>query len=217
MTTLMSGDFAFAFPALIFQRRLPQVDALNVQLREALLALRSQGPGITRSNVGAWHSDYSFFSGEEPAVVALRRLIQPAMLEYWSMDQQRSVQPQELSFTMVGWAMAYQRGDYAAPHAHPACSFSGVYYVDAGTAASDHPKSGVLSCLDPRMALNSMAPGWAQSSSFDIVPQSGLLVLFPAWLVHHVHPYYGDAERISISFNVSAQVAASRTSTAPQR
>ena len=28
------------------------------------------------------------------------------------------------------------------------------------------------------------------------------LVLFPGWLNHYVHPYYGPAERISIAFNI---------------
>jgi len=29
------------------------------------------------------------------------------------------------------------------------------------------------------------------------------MVLFPAWMMHQVRPYRGNAERISIAFNLS--------------
>jgi hypothetical protein len=32
------------------------------------------------------------------------------------------------------------------------------------------------------------------------------MVLFPGWLNHYVHPYYGPAERISIAFNMMIRV-----------
>ena len=34
-------------------------------------------------------------------------------------------------------------------------------------------------------------------------PRAGRLVMFPAWLMHQVRPYHGNAERISIAFNLS--------------
>ena len=36
-----------------------------------------------------------------------------------------------------------------------------------------------------------------------VLPKAGLMVLFPAWLLHQVRPYKGKAERISIAFNLS--------------
>jgi hypothetical protein len=29
------------------------------------------------------------------------------------------------------------------------------------------------------------------------------MIVFPGWLQHFVHPYFGSGERISIAFNVS--------------
>jgi hypothetical protein len=29
------------------------------------------------------------------------------------------------------------------------------------------------------------------------------MIVFPSWLQHFVHPYFGGAERISVAFNVS--------------
>ena len=34
-----------------------------------------------------------------------------------------------------------------------------------------------------------------------IDPTPGLMVLFPSWLQHFVHPFFGKGERISIAFN----------------
>jgi hypothetical protein len=34
-------------------------------------------------------------------------------------------------------------------------------------------------------------------------PQAGLIVIFPSWLYHWVHPYAGHTPRIAVSFNVT--------------
>jgi hypothetical protein len=34
-----------------------------------------------------------------------------------------------------------------------------------------------------------------------VTPEVGMLVLFPSWHLHAVHPYHGETERISIAFN----------------
>jgi hypothetical protein len=38
---------------------------------------------------------------------------------------------------------------------------------------------------------------------FEAMP--GLMVMFPSWLKHMVHPFFGSGERISTSFNVRVQ------------
>jgi hypothetical protein len=35
-----------------------------------------------------------------------------------------------------------------------------------------------------------------------IRPQPGMLVAFPAWIEHWVHPFHGGGERISIAVNI---------------
>jgi Putative 2OG-Fe(II) oxygenase len=35
-----------------------------------------------------------------------------------------------------------------------------------------------------------------------IEPQPGMLLAFPAWLEHFVHPFFGEGERISVAINV---------------
>jgi predicted 2-oxoglutarate/Fe(II)-dependent dioxygenase YbiX len=37
------------------------------------------------------------------------------------------------------------------------------------------------------------------------VLQPGQLVLFPSWLLHHVTPFAGEGERITVAFNCALQ------------
>ena len=96
-------------------------------------------------------------------------------------------------------------GNYNAPHIHPESAWSGVYYVDAGDSDATDPHSGCLELLDPRPAASGVnTPGDPFGHPVRIVPRAGLLVVFPSWLTHWVHPHSGSRERIAISFNVSA-------------
>jgi hypothetical protein len=47
--------------------------------------------------------------------------------------------------------------------------------------------------------------GTLASDGYRIVPRSGLLLLFPAWLYHYVHPYVGTVPRVCVAFNVTIQ------------
>jgi hypothetical protein len=47
------------------------------------------------------------------------------------------------------------------------------------------------------------APGDPYGEPFRVRPRAGLLVVFPSWLYHWVHPYSGQGPRIAISFNAT--------------
>ncbi len=48
------------------------------------------------------------------------------------------------------------------------------------------------------------APGDPYGAPVRVRPEAGLLVIFPSWLYHWVHPYMGDRPRIAVSFNATA-------------
>jgi hypothetical protein len=76
--------------------------------------------------------------------------------------------------------------------------------VDSGTDSQDQPLSGVLEFLDPRAGAEAVsAPGDPYGELFRVRAQAGLLVMFPSWLYHWVHPYAGETPRIAISFNAT--------------
>ena len=82
--------------------------------------------------------------------------------------------------------------------------WSGVYYVDIGTPApAERERSGVLEFIDPRSGAEMVfVPGAGFGAAKVIRPSTGELVMFPSWLNHWVHPYWGEGERISIAFNI---------------
>jgi hypothetical protein len=91
-----------------------------------------------------------------------------------------------------------------------------VYYVDAGTATESRPLGGVLEFLDPRGGVEAVStPGDPYREPIRVQPESGLLVIFPSWLYHWVHPYAGQLPRIAVSFN--ATLGAPDTSSTAKR
>jgi hypothetical protein len=66
-----------------------------------------------------------------------------------------------------------------------------------------------LEFLDPRAGVDAVtAPGDPYGEPFRVRPQAGLLVIFPSWLYHWVHPYTGQTPRIAVSFNATLAPAA---------
>ena len=48
-----------------------------------------------------------------------------------------------------------------------------------------------------------MAGNLSAGATERIRPKPGKLVMFPSWVFHQVRPYHGNAERISIAFNLT--------------
>jgi hypothetical protein len=59
--------------------------------------------------------------------------------------------------------------------------------------------------LTPAMYAPELAPALSgcqtMGGSEVIAPATGMMLLFPAWLMHGVRPYHGDRPRISVAFN----------------
>ena len=108
------------------------------------------------------------------------------------------------TISLSAWAATCRDGAYHAPHSHPDSAWSGVYYVDPGVRNPERPLSGVLEFLDPRAGVEAVsAPGDPYGEPVRIKPEAGLLVIFPSWLYHWVHPYVGETPRVAVSFNAS--------------
>ncbi|MBU6172972.1 MAG: hypothetical protein KGQ60_04175, partial [Planctomycetes bacterium] len=103
-------------------------------------------------------------------------------------------------FQVVAWANVSQRGHYHRMHNHPGSAWSGCYYVH-GTS-NPNSLAGTLELYDPRPFTEMVdVPGKPYGQRIVIRPEPGLLILFPGWLYHFVHPVDSDEPRISIAFN----------------
>ena len=214
----MELEVTRAFPTLIGQMRVPDPEVMNRDLQALILAHEREYSSVGRSNVGGWHSRPDFLNWPDPAVsgfgswltFALRRMIAASA----------GANAFQGTLSISAWATVCRAGAYHAPHSHPDSAWSGVYYVDPGSYSADRPLSGVLEFLDPRAGVEAVtAPGDPYGEPFRIQPQAGLLVVFPSWLYHWVHPYAGERPRIAISFNATVESVAVRDSNtfSPQR
>jgi uncharacterized protein (TIGR02466 family) len=198
----MELDVTHAFPTFIGRVRLPDAEAMNHGLYALILAEESEYPSLGRSNIGGWHSRTDFLHRPDANVAALTTWITWALRRMIWATTGRELVTSTLSIS--AWATVCRAGAYHAPHSHPDNAWSGVYYVDSGSENPDQPYSGMLEFLDPRAGAEAVsAPGDPYGEPFRVQPQSGLLVMFPSWLYHWVHPYAGKTPRVAISFNAA--------------
>lgn len=192
------------YPTPVVLHRWPDSGELNRALTEIVLAAERDSPASTgRSNVGGWHSDPGFVRREDPPIRDLAQRIQSLVREATG----AMMAPGKHRFSLEGWANVLRRGQYNSVHVHPNSTWSGVYYVtgnpppEPGQGVAEF--SGKIEFLDPRPAASATyaVENIMQRRSM-LNPDAGTMLLFPSWLQHQVHPYFGPGTRISIAFNV---------------
>ena len=201
----MELEVTAAFPTLIGRLQVPDADAMNDALQTVIVAEAAKYESLGRSNIGGWHSRSDFLNRPEPAVAALTSWITCAIRRM--VEESAGIGAFKGTLSVSAWATICRNGAYHAPHSHPESAWSGVYYVATGTSHPDHRLSGVLEFLDPRAGAEAVsAPGDPYGEPIRIRPQPGMLVTFPSWLYHWVHPYLGQTPRIAVSFNATCVV-----------
>ncbi len=187
------------WPTQFLQRRLPGHEAANQELTRLILARDAAQADMT--------TDYrsgNFLLAENPAVEWLRACINKTVIDYLrhaGLDYQ-------VNWTLQGWPNVNRSGDYHDPHNHPHAYLSGTYYVavpdyDAAPQGRADRRPGAISFYDPRGPANMTAiKGDPQiEAEHTVRPRPGEILLWPAFLLHFVHPNLSDEPRISISFN----------------
>ena len=192
-----------AFGTPVFSLRWSDTEAMNKSLCETVLNARHRNEGVVRSNVGGWHSTTGFLDLDTDAVAELRTRLHALIA-----DVRRRVLPPTKhnsagQVRLEGWANVLGFGQYNTMHCHPNAVWSGVYYLTDNPKIAEHPFSGKLELVDPRpgaaLEYHEESPLYGR---FLLSPVAGQVILFPSWLNHIVHPYFGDALRISVAFNV---------------
>jgi uncharacterized protein (TIGR02466 family) len=191
---------------------MPDFRSLNQALRRAIEQKRAGNEGVQVSNVGGWQSDTAMLQwGGEAALQLVARII--AAADHFTIDLKAEGKPRYKWFPEM-WANVSPPQASNQYHSHPGAFWAAVYYLDDGYEGSSDPAlGGELLLLDPRMPairmntpdLRFRRPGKAPDHhEATMRPQTGRIVIFPAWLSHAVRPYRGRAERISIAVNLSA-------------
>ena len=182
----MTGRLLHFFPTPVIVDEVEGSDALNRELEALILEHQRADPGLSLSNRGGWQSkrDFPRWAGEPG-----RRIIEKATALASAHTGHRQG-PEALNWAVDIWANVSTSGAFNMPHIHGGSYWSAVYYVRAGEG-----EGGQLVLHDPRMpGLRMHAPGLRFKDSgpdvrTEIEPKSGLMVLFPAWLLHSVEPW----------------------------
>lgn len=201
------------FPTPLIRASLGAKSPLLSALRDAILSREAEMPAGTRhSNDGGWQSDHDLpgwagVPGESLIEGLTRMLDQVTTLVLDDrLDKRRP------EWRVNAWANINRRGHGNLPHYHPSAAWSVCVYVDDGGIGGRPGMGGCIEFSDPRGPLPLMyaptvkvdAPGFLSAGLGERVwPETGLILLFPSWLLHHVAPYRGEGTRISISANFS--------------
>ena len=220
----VSSELSLVFPTPVLQRRL-FTDALNEKLARTVLAHRRHGKG-RRVSGGGWQSDPDLLSWPELEVKLLASEILAAVQgintrtdrnvddgddtrqpsRHGSPDPRCSFDEDRHALRASAWANVNGDGHYNTARSQPGYQWCAIYHVAAGRLAPDRLMNGVLEILDPRPA----APfGHLEKFGFgqplEIEPKPGLAVIFPAWLQHAVHPFFGMGQRVTITMNITIE------------
>jgi uncharacterized protein (TIGR02466 family) len=195
-----NSDFHCLWPTLLLKRVLPSAEHANRALAEFILELEKSHAQLTTD-----YREQNLFERRHPAVGWLNQCVSKTVRDYLN----ESGIDYTVDWSLQGWANINRRGDYHNLHNHPHSYLSGTYYV----AIPEQPENrqqrgdlnpGAISFFDPRSQanMNAIANDGQVDPEFRVQPEPGMILLWPSFLHHMVHPNFSDSPRISISFNV---------------
>ena len=205
-----SDQLSILFPQQLFWRQHKNVAELNKQLAlfcEQVCTEKSTGHTAMR---GGLRSPVNIFEDKAPAMEALRQMINNALRLYMD-NTLKQLMPQAstaFDISIEGWAYILGPGDHLSPHLHSNGLISGTYYVEMPDRTSgDDARQARLVIENPIVQAAMAQPPVPLTNQHVIDVKEGALVMFPAYLKHHVPPFRGEGRRISISFECALKSA----------
>ena len=192
--------FLNLWPTVFMQLSLPGHESANPVLADLILSKNVEVQNMTEN-----YTEENIFNMDHPVIFWLQQCIDKAIDDY----SKNSGINYTLNWKLQGWGNVNMKGDYHNLHNHPHSWLSGTYYVnvpdqtDAEIFRNDlNPAS--ISFFDPRPQanMNSIKNDKQVDPEYRVLPQSGDLFIWPAFIHHLVHPNMSDAPRLSLSFNV---------------
>ena len=192
--------FLSLWPTMMLQRRLPGHEHANRELERLILEIE----GKHRGDLTTDYRSENLLALDNPAIAWLKDCINKSIID----TLRRAGMGYQVDWGLQGWANVNRFGDYHDLHNHPHAYFSGTYYVavpkaDTPVATRPDARPGCITFYDPRGAVNMTAirEDPQIEAEHTVEPLPGMILLWPAFLFHYVHPNLAEQPRISISFN----------------
>ena len=198
------------YPSTVMQRQFDGAGEVNRALFELIETLerrfRESDDNAVRSGKISTQGGYqtstrmNLMTVADPAIGRLRdEMLLPAARDY--LRAVFGAESERMKPWPVGWANLLSPGDWQGPHFHPTSDnvASGVYYV---RLPENRPTpEGRIEFINPIPV--SVNHGYSATTRLE--PAEGLMVLFPPWYMHYVHPFRGEQRRAVIAFDILAR------------
>lgn len=194
---MFSDELEMLWATPIAIRIFDEIKEFNIYLGKQILELKEIDSGLNKSNCLGWHSTGNLFQ-----ILPLEELYQ--MIVQLASDYVAEINPtkKQVNIELFSWANVLEKGGYHSVHNHPSCHISGVYYINPGEPDPQNLNSGLIGFSDPRAGASMIPNSYLDfGASYQYTPEAGMLLMFPAYLSHWVHPFTGEGKRITISFN----------------
>lgn len=195
-----SRDYREIFSTPIGVIPVPGADELMPKIAEAVLAREKREQGVAISNRGGWHSGQQLLQWPELRFAGLRHIFRSAVCHMVAATT--GVETEGLDISFDAWANVNRTGAFNSNHIHPYCHWSGVLYVQTIDFSEDPlGNAGALVLQDPRSSGQGMLRLAKGNRNRYVSPRTGIIVMFPSWMLHSVNPFTLETVRISIAFN----------------
>ncbi|PIW27083.1 MAG: hypothetical protein COW30_12020 [Rhodospirillales bacterium CG15_BIG_FIL_POST_REV_8_21_14_020_66_15] len=188
------------WPTKLVRRHLPDFE----EPTQALVKLIRDMERVNR-NLTTDYLAPDFFNLDDPAVGWLREQVNATVVDYL-----RAIGiDYDVRWTIHGWPNVNRLGDYHDAHNHPRSYLSGTYYLKV--PATKEPmrnradlRPSHITFYDPRpgINMNSIKGDPYVDPEFTVLPEPGLLMMWPAFLNHFIHPNLSKETRVTVSFNI---------------
>ena len=202
MTEISDTDIVITdlWPTKIIQRRLGEFKFYNQKLVKFIRELDK-----TNKNITTDYLETDFFNIDNEAINWLREEVNNTVINYL-----RAIGiDYPVNWTITGWPNINRFGDYHDTHNHPWSYLSGTYYIKMPKIheilqTRKDVRPGQITFYDSRQGTNMTAikNDPYVDPEFTVLPEPGMILLWPSFVNHFVHPNLSKETRISISFNI---------------
>ena len=217
MSRQEQNPFIELWPATISRRRLENYREINAELIRLFRWYQRENSNSETPGSGFISPDNFANDIDNRALDSLKSFITDGVYEisgrlnekYWKRFALKT-----LRVDVTGmWFQISNGFTFHETHVHGNCSWSGVYYVQAGSASKSNDDrmangmlNGVTRFYGPHLEESAAGHGdwgnyYLQDNTWTSYPEDGVLVIFPSYLKHMAFPYNGKEDRIIVSFH----------------
>ncbi len=196
----IQDGFVPLWPTILIQRRLKDFEKPTAELLKFVREMERGNKELTTQYLGV-----DFFNIDRPEISWLKGRIDETMIEYLQMLGMNY----PIHWTVQGWPNVNRFGDYHDYHNHPRAYLSGTYYAkmpkhQEKLETRGDVRPGCITFYDPRYGanMNAIKGDPYVDPEHTVKPEPGLLMMWPGFINHFVHPNLSKELRVTISFNI---------------